>query len=81
MKKRQKIFSLTKGYKHQKFSSLEKGLHENAQKIYQLWRDLLQKLSTSASAAYLKERAQIYRKKLVDKTKESVSSFKGSWDT
>ena len=31
--------------------------------------------------AYLKEKADAYRSQLVLKSKESVSSFKGSWDS
>ena len=56
-------------------------MHENAQDIYQLWRDLLQKLPAPVSFSYLLEEANIYHKRLNEKTKESVSSFKGSWDT
>ena len=56
-------------------------MHQNAQKIYQVWRELLQKLTSPLASSYIKEKTEVYRKKLVQKTKESVSSFKGSWDT
>lgn len=48
--------------------------------MYTLWRDLLPKLLMAESSSFLKEKADQYHSQLVQKSKESVSSFKGSWE-
>jgi len=62
-KRKQRIFSITNN-KCEKYTVLEKIMHENAQDIYQLWRDLLQKLSTPPALSFILEGAKLYHKKL-----------------
>lgn len=64
----------------QRYESAEQYLHETAQKIYSLWRDLLNSLFTKEGDAFLAERAHTHFKALKERAGESVARFKGSWD-
>jgi hypothetical protein len=55
-------------------------LHETAQKIYTIWRQLLAALFQRDGDIFIAEKSFKHQSKLRQKIGESIASFKGSWD-
>lgn len=55
-------------------------MHQNAQKIYSVWRELIVTLFNSESSQYFTTKKQKYRCNLKEKVGESVTRFHGKWD-
>lgn len=79
-RKRKRIFSTTREHRLERYQTSELYLHETAQKIYSIWRDLLGALFTKEGDAFLAERAAKHLTRLREKAGESMARFKGSWD-
>jgi pimeloyl-ACP methyl ester carboxylesterase len=79
-RRRKRIFSTTREHRLERYQSSELYLHETAQKIYCIWRQLLGVLFSSEGDAFVAERAGKHLARLREKAGESIASFKGSWD-
>jgi hypothetical protein len=66
-KKRRRIFSTSKDHRLEKYQSVEKVLHENAQKVYALWRELVGELFGMPAGQFMMERGRAYRLSLKEK--------------
>jgi vacuolar-type H+-ATPase subunit H len=79
-RRRRRIFSTTREERQEYYLLHERRLHEQAQQIYAVWRDLIGALFTAEAEFYLSARKREYRNHLVGKVGESVSRFQGEWD-
>lgn len=79
-RRRKRIFSTTREHRLERYQTSELYLHETAQKIYTIWRELLGSLFSKDGDMFVNERAGKHLRSLREKVGESIASFKGSWD-